>query len=350
MEKIIITLISCLLLFFVCPEIISAAGDLSVDNIAETLNPELSRGMGGKRPGTAGQEFSITFYLKFGKDSQKLAPGDITLLQNLGAALQRESLKGYVYKIEGHTSDLGDDEHNLKLSRRRALAVRDFLKDNFNMPAEQFEIQGFGGTQPAVPNTDEHAGRKNRRIVIRNTRRIFHPQSTEGDPQVSVRIKRLRNYQESLLQDGDVMTQQDSYAIEFQSETRAYIYIYQTDSVGQMFQIFPNTDFSAKRNPLKAGQFYRLPESNNWFFLDENVGKEEIIVLAHKSPLDEPNQVCKQVLAEMSEKELGRGLTRGLTRAFTRAVNKRRDKPGSELPREKETSRIFIWKQHFIHR
>ncbi|MCP4353759.1 MAG: OmpA family protein [Desulfobacterales bacterium] len=112
---------------------------------------------------------SVTMRLRFRKNSHELTSGAIAVLQNLGKALQSERLRNYVYRIEGHTSDLGSDAYNLALSRQRALSVRNYIVNNFDLPAEQFDVQGFGERFPLVPNEDENTRKINCRIVIKNT-------------------------------------------------------------------------------------------------------------------------------------------------------------------------------------
>ncbi|MBO0614255.1 Ig-like domain-containing protein [Thiothrix fructosivorans] len=67
-------------------------------------------------------------------------------------------------RITGNTCDKGSDAHNLKLSERRANAVRDFMvKNGFN--GNELLAQGLGESQPKYPNTDAE-GHKNRRVDI----------------------------------------------------------------------------------------------------------------------------------------------------------------------------------------
>jgi outer membrane protein OmpA-like peptidoglycan-associated protein len=67
--------------------------------------------------------------------------------------------------VEGHTDSIGTDEYNLKLSERRADAVRDYLASNGINPANVGAV-GLGKADPVASN-DTAAGRQqNRRVEM----------------------------------------------------------------------------------------------------------------------------------------------------------------------------------------
>lgn len=70
-------------------------------------------------------------------------------------------------KFVGHTCDIGTREYNLKLSHRRADAVRQYMIDK-GISAKRLESEGVGFSNPLVPNTSE----KNR---VMNRRTEIHP-------------------------------------------------------------------------------------------------------------------------------------------------------------------------------
>jgi outer membrane protein OmpA-like peptidoglycan-associated protein len=67
-------------------------------------------------------------------------------------------------RITGNTCDKGSDAHNMKLSDRRANAVRDFMIKN-GFSGNELLAQGLGESQPKYPNTNAE-GHKNRRVDI----------------------------------------------------------------------------------------------------------------------------------------------------------------------------------------
>ncbi len=205
-----------------------ASEPASVEDITRQLMPKFSpsRSIGGVLKSS--QEPSVTMRLQFRKNSYELTPKAVVQLQNLGKALQNEKLRGYVYKIEGHTCDLGSDAHNLELSRKRALSVQRYLSRTFGLPGEQFAAEGYGERQPLTPNTSESARKKNRRVVVKNTLQTFNINTT-GSSGISVQMKRFRNNMEETVQNGDVLTQQDNYAIEFMPKKNKYACLYLSD-------------------------------------------------------------------------------------------------------------------------
>ncbi len=66
-------------------------------------------------------------------------------------------------RVVGHTDDVGDRAHNLVLSRDRAQAVADYLVRH-GIASHRLEVEGVGPDQPLVPNVDERARARNRRI------------------------------------------------------------------------------------------------------------------------------------------------------------------------------------------
>jgi len=69
-------------------------------------------------------------------------------------------------EISGHTCDLGSEEYNLKLSERRAQAIKDYLTSAGADP-DSIKVNSFGETSPLVPNTSEENRKKNRRVEIK---------------------------------------------------------------------------------------------------------------------------------------------------------------------------------------
>ena len=68
--------------------------------------------------------------------------------------------------IEGYTDSVGSDEYNLKLSKRRAQAVADYLKSH-GVAADRFQsIKGYGEANPRASNDTKEGQAKNRRVEI----------------------------------------------------------------------------------------------------------------------------------------------------------------------------------------
>jgi outer membrane protein OmpA-like peptidoglycan-associated protein len=66
-------------------------------------------------------------------------------------------------RVEGHTDASGPEDFNMKLSQRRAEAVRDYLIDK-GIAAERLEAVGYGESQPIASNKTRRGRSKNRRV------------------------------------------------------------------------------------------------------------------------------------------------------------------------------------------
>lgn len=72
-------------------------------------------------------------------------------------------------RVEGHTDDVGKDEDNLDLSKRRAKAVRDYLTEQ-GVAASRLDSEGFGEEKPLCKdmpelNKDKKTARKNKKQI-----------------------------------------------------------------------------------------------------------------------------------------------------------------------------------------
>lgn len=69
--------------------------------------------------------------------------------------------------LEGHTDDVGDEDFNIALGERRAIAVRDWLVSEGGLSADQITVVGIGEADPlhATDGADSSAARAlNRRV------------------------------------------------------------------------------------------------------------------------------------------------------------------------------------------
>jgi len=66
--------------------------------------------------------------------------------------------------VEGHTDNIGTQQYNITLSKRRAQAVLDFLVKG-GIPKDRIQSKGWGKSKPIASNDDEIGGRElNRRV------------------------------------------------------------------------------------------------------------------------------------------------------------------------------------------
>ena len=102
--------------------------------------------------------------LSFESGSAELTPDNFALLTKVQRVV-REFPEATIV-VEGHTDSQGNASRNQDLSRRRAIAVREYLLSNIAMSADRITAIGYGESRPVAPN-DSSAGRaRNRRIEI----------------------------------------------------------------------------------------------------------------------------------------------------------------------------------------
>jgi OmpA-OmpF porin, OOP family len=69
-------------------------------------------------------------------------------------------------ELAGHTCDIGNEQYNLTLSQRRAMAVKRYFVDK-GVAKERIDVTFFGESKPVAPNTNEENRIKNRRVEFK---------------------------------------------------------------------------------------------------------------------------------------------------------------------------------------
>jgi len=85
------------------------------------------------------------------------------ILNEFGKAL-KAGLSRATLIVAGHTCDIGTDEHNMRLSERRALAVKDYLEKNHAVAPDRLSVKAYGKTKPIASNDTEAGKIRNRRV------------------------------------------------------------------------------------------------------------------------------------------------------------------------------------------
>jgi outer membrane protein OmpA-like peptidoglycan-associated protein len=67
--------------------------------------------------------------------------------------------------VAGHTDGIGSDAYNMKLSKRRADAVRDYLVKG-GIPAKRIRVEAFGKRNPVASNDTADGRAQNRRVEL----------------------------------------------------------------------------------------------------------------------------------------------------------------------------------------
>ncbi|MHC1705323.1 MAG: OmpA family protein [Tenuifilaceae bacterium] len=106
--------------------------------------------------------------VNFDFDKSELLPESYTTLNELLNYL-KENI-GVIISINGHTDNIGTEEHNIELSRERAKTVYDYLNER-GISMERMTFEGFGSSKPLNDNLTEGNRKINRRVEIKIERK-----------------------------------------------------------------------------------------------------------------------------------------------------------------------------------
>ena len=110
-------------------------------------------------------EIVIKGTIHFGTDNAQLRPDGEQILDEVADVLAKHpEIKRL--RVEGHTDNRGNAEHNLQLSKARAASVVAYLVKS-GVDASRLESEGFGSSQPLVPNMTPAQRAKNRRVAFK---------------------------------------------------------------------------------------------------------------------------------------------------------------------------------------
>jgi len=112
------------------------------------------------------EKIEIRQQVHFATAKFKVLPDSFPLLNQVAQVL-RDFPKMRV-SIEGHTDNVGGESANMRLSQRRAEAVRDYLVSKGVSPS-RLEAVGYGPTKPLASNKTAKGKAKNRRTEFRIT-------------------------------------------------------------------------------------------------------------------------------------------------------------------------------------
>ena len=119
---------------------------------------------GGASQGKEGEGPSLSIPVRFGFDSAEIVESARPQLDALAAGIKMLP-PGTSVVVEGHTDAVGSDEYNKELSKRRAIAVKQYLVRMHGIEEERLKEVGLGKQRPmegAAPQAPE-----NRRVQFR---------------------------------------------------------------------------------------------------------------------------------------------------------------------------------------
>jgi outer membrane protein OmpA-like peptidoglycan-associated protein len=110
------------------------------------------------------EKIEIKQQVHFATNKYRVLPDSFPLLNQVAAVLV--DFPKMRVSIEGHTDNVGLEKANMKLSQKRAEAVRDYLISRGIAPA-RLEAHGYGPTRPIASNKTAKGKAKNRRTEFR---------------------------------------------------------------------------------------------------------------------------------------------------------------------------------------
>lgn len=108
-------------------------------------------------------QVSLSNDVSFEIDSANLQPAFYQALNRLGELMDKYDKTAL--HIIGHTDSTGTDEHNDLLSRKRAISVATYVRNN-GVDGRRLNVQGRGEFEPRASNSSLDGRRANRRVEI----------------------------------------------------------------------------------------------------------------------------------------------------------------------------------------
>jgi outer membrane protein OmpA-like peptidoglycan-associated protein len=101
----------------------------------------------------------------FNPNKTNITPASAKALDQAGETLKENP--DMKVEIGGHSDNAGSEKANQMNSEKRAMSVKRYLQDKFNIPDSQLVTKGYGSTKPVADNKTEEGRAKNRRVEIR---------------------------------------------------------------------------------------------------------------------------------------------------------------------------------------
>jgi outer membrane protein OmpA-like peptidoglycan-associated protein len=139
----------------------------STDEFIMALDPEMGVRMRSISSSSEPAKLrSVSLGIQFKRDSFELTEGAQEVLNRLGGALSSPKLSQHRFMIEGHTDANGSTAYNQDLSEKRAMSVKNYLVNVFDIASSRLDEAGKGET--ALLNASDPGSSANRRVQIIN--------------------------------------------------------------------------------------------------------------------------------------------------------------------------------------
>ena len=108
----------------------------------------------------------------------------------------------------------------------------------------------------------------------------------------------------------------DYYKVRLRANRDCFIYIFQADSSGQFFQLFPMKSFGGvvvnNFNPVRKGKAYIIPAQDKSFVLDQKTGAERVYLVASEQRDQDLESLYAQIVGGRAPKRSHQQLNRYL--------------------------------------
>jgi OmpA-OmpF porin, OOP family len=115
-----------------------------------------------KELATPPERLCMTLKVEFATDSAEINSRYYDEVNKVGEYMKKYPTTTAI--IEGHTDNIGNSEHNMKLSQQRAENVVNYLVEKFGIERSRLSAKGYGFSRRIAYNNTTEGRQKNRRI------------------------------------------------------------------------------------------------------------------------------------------------------------------------------------------
>ncbi len=116
----------------------------------------------------------VELYVRFKLGRADIEEESIDLLNKVGDILTKWD--GVNVEIGGHTDSSGSEAGNMRLSKKRAESVRDYLLENYSsIDADRLADRGYGESAPIADNGTKEGREANRRVEVK----VLNPEALQ---------------------------------------------------------------------------------------------------------------------------------------------------------------------------